>query len=102
MQQEDLADRLAYRGAAQQVGVAPILTLAGDHEVNQVFFDDVRIPLANRVGDENQGWTVAKALLVFERGGGVAASRLTRLVDEARRLAQRPDGNGSSVWQADP
>ena len=52
--------------------VKPIITLAGDHEVNQVFFDNVRVPKANRLGAENQGWTVAKYLLEFERGGGSA------------------------------
>jgi alkylation response protein AidB-like acyl-CoA dehydrogenase len=41
------------------IRVEPIITLAGDHELNQVFFDDVRVPVANRVGDENQGWTTA-------------------------------------------
>ena len=50
--------------------VKPIITLAGEHEVNQVFFDDVRVPKANRLGEENDGWTVAKFLLEFERGGG--------------------------------
>src|SRR5205823_4934589 len=48
--------------------VKPIVTLAGDHEVNQVFFDNVRTPVANRIGPENAGWTVAKYLLEFERG----------------------------------
>ncbi|MEP2829823.1 acyl-CoA dehydrogenase family protein [Parvibaculum sp.] len=56
------------------IKVEPIITLAGEHEVNQVFFDDVRVPKANRVGDENDGWTVAKYLLEFERGGAFAAS----------------------------
>jgi alkylation response protein AidB-like acyl-CoA dehydrogenase len=45
------------------ISISPIITLAGDHEVNQVFFDNVRVPVANRVGEENQGWTVAKYLL---------------------------------------
>jgi acyl-CoA dehydrogenase len=54
------------------ITVKPIITLAGEHEVNQVFFDGVRVPKANRVGDENAGWTVAKYLLEFERGGGSA------------------------------
>jgi alkylation response protein AidB-like acyl-CoA dehydrogenase len=53
--------------------VKPIITLAGEHEVNQVFFDDVRVPKANRLGEENDGWTVAKYLLEFERGGGSGA-----------------------------
>jgi len=55
------------------VSVRPIITLAGEHEVNQVFFDNVRVPKANRLGAENEGWTVAKYLLEFERGGGSAA-----------------------------
>ncbi|MGB5949561.1 MAG: acyl-CoA dehydrogenase family protein [Parvibaculum sp.] len=55
------------------IKVEPIITLAGEHEVNQVFFDEVRVPKANRVGPEHEGWTVAKYLLEFERGGAYAA-----------------------------
>jgi alkylation response protein AidB-like acyl-CoA dehydrogenase len=69
------------------IKVDPIITLAGEHEVNQVFFDDVRTPKADRLGAENQGWTVAKHLLEFERGGGYAASLhagLERLRDMTR------------------
>ncbi|MFN4178250.1 acyl-CoA dehydrogenase family protein [Phenylobacterium sp.] len=54
------------------IKVDPIITLAGEHEVNQVFFDEVRVPKSGRLGEENQGWTVAKYLLEFERGGGSA------------------------------
>src|SRR3569833_3515627 len=56
------------------IKVRPLITLDGEHEVNQVFFDDVRVPKANRVGEENDGWTVAKYLLEFERGGAYAAA----------------------------
>lgn len=59
--------------ASPGISVEPIITLAGEHEVNQVFFDAVRVPRANRLGEENQGWTVAKYLLEFERGGGSSA-----------------------------
>ena len=69
------------------IRVKPIITLAGDHEVNQVFFDDVRVPVANRVGDENQGWTVAKHLLEYERGSGGVAARLKVSLDELKRVA---------------
>src|SRR5262249_25226150 len=55
------------------IAVRPLVTMAGDHEVNQVFFENVRVPKANRVGAEGQGWTVAKYLLEFERGGAYAA-----------------------------
>tara|TARA_B100000315_G_C14574063_1_gene587063 strand:+ start:676 stop:1332 length:657 start_codon:yes stop_codon:yes gene_type:complete len=58
------------------VTVEPIITLAGDHEVNQVFFDNVRVPVSNRVGPETEGWAVAKYLLEFERDGGTAATGL--------------------------
>ena len=77
------------------ISVRPIVTLAGDHEVNQVFFDQVRVPIANRLGDENDGWTVAKALLEFERGGGGAPGlrvALERLIAQA--AAAPADGGG--------
>ena len=67
--------------------VKPIITLAGEHEVNQVFFDTVRVPTANRLGDENAGWTVAKYLLEFERGGGSAAGLQVSL-KRLRAMAQ--------------
>ena len=54
------------------IKVRPIITLAGEHEVNEVFFENVRTPVSGRVGEENAGWTVAKYLLEFERGGGSA------------------------------
>ncbi len=49
------------------ITVRPITNIAGVHELNQVFFEDVRVPKANRVGAENDGWSVAKYLLEFER-----------------------------------
>jgi len=49
------------------VTVRPIILLEGTHEVNEVFFDDVRVPVENRVGEENKGWTYAKYLLTHER-----------------------------------
>ena len=66
--------------------VDPIISLAGEHELNQVFFDNVRVPVANRLGEENDGWSVAKYLLTFERGGRYAPglfAQLARLEDEA-------------------
>ncbi len=59
------------------IEVRPIYTLEGEHEVNEVFFSDVRVPVDNLVGEENQGWTVAKYLLNYERTGiaGVGFSK---------------------------
>src|SRR6202012_2497778 len=49
------------------IEVRPIMTLDGDHEINEVFFTDVRVPVDNLVGEENRGWTYAKYLLTYER-----------------------------------
>ena len=83
------------------ISVEPILFASGTHEVNQVFFDNVRVPKANRVGVEDKGWTVAKYLLEFERGGGGTAAQQTALrklrnlaasiTTDAGSLAEDPD-----------
>lgn len=84
--------------ATPGITVAPIITLSGEHEVNQVFFDNVRIPVANRMGDENDGWTVAKYLLEFERGHAFA-SRIRGLVRQVRLMAgHERNGQGDSLW----
>ena len=75
--------------------VAPIITLAGDHEVNQVFFDNVRTPVANRIGPENAGWTVAKYLLEFERGGEAYTPNLYARLEDVKRLAREEAADGS-------
>ena len=69
------------------ITIRPIRTIGGEHEVNQIFFDDVRVPVANRVGDEGQGWAMGKYLLEFERGGGIASARLRRELGKIERVA---------------
>ena len=65
------------------VVIRPVITLDGEHEVNEVFFTDVRVPAANLVGEENKGWTYAKYLLTYERtniaGVGFSIAALERL-----------------------
>jgi alkylation response protein AidB-like acyl-CoA dehydrogenase len=73
---------------APGLSVRPIISISGEHEVNQVFFDDVRVPAANLVGEENQGWAVAKYLLEFERGAGAQAARLKTMLDGALAIAR--------------
>ena len=72
------------------ITVRPIQTIDGGHEVNEVFFDDVRVPLDAIVGEENKGWDYAKFLLANERNGiarvGVSKARL----DRVRELAVDP------------
>ncbi len=62
--------------ASPGITVRPIPTIGGDHDVNEVFFDNVRVPQANRIGAENAGWACAKYLLEFERGAGIFSPRL--------------------------
>ena len=79
------------------VEVAPIISMSGDHEVNQVFLTDARTGIENRIGEDGQGWTIAKYLLENERGGSCFAPRLLRTIDELEDLAgQAPSGvNGA-------
>jgi alkylation response protein AidB-like acyl-CoA dehydrogenase len=67
------------------VTIRPILSASGDHELNEVFLDDVRVPVANRVGGEGEGWGIAKFLLENERGGTGYAPQL--LADLDRLIA---------------
>ncbi len=75
------------------ITVEPILFASGTHEVNQVFFDNVYVPKQNIVGQENQGWTVAKYLLEFERGGGGAA-RFQIALNKLKLLAKSTNADG--------
>lgn len=72
--------------ATPGINVQPIISISGDHDFNQVFFDNVRVPQANRLGEEDQGWGVAKYLLEFERSVAYAAG-LRAALDEARAIA---------------
>jgi alkylation response protein AidB-like acyl-CoA dehydrogenase len=77
------------------ISVRPILTLAGDHEVNQVFFDNAEAPVDNLVGEEGQGWTIAKFLLENERGGSCHAPKLIADLDTIAVAANvESDGHG--------
>lgn len=58
------------------ITVRPIHTIGGDHDVNEVFFDAVRVPRSHLVGVEGEGWDCAKYLLEFERGAGIFSPRL--------------------------
>lgn len=75
--------------ATPGITVDPIISFTGEHEQNQVFFEDVRVPVTNVVGRENDGWSVAKYLLEFERGGSAYGPRLRVALDKVRRIATR-------------
>ncbi|HEX9647270.1 MAG TPA: acyl-CoA dehydrogenase family protein [Alphaproteobacteria bacterium] len=73
--------------ASPGVSVRPIITMDGGHEVNDVFLDDVRVPAANLVGEENQGWTYAKFLLSHERSGIADVGRSKKQLQRLKRIA---------------
>jgi len=79
------------------ISITPLPTLdgppEGDQEINQTFFDNVRVPVANRIGEEGQGWTYAKYLLQFERGNAYAPG-LANQMAKIRKIAglERSDG----------
>ena len=72
------------------IEIRPIITLDGEHEVNEVFFTDVKVPVTNLVGEENKGWTYAKYLLTYERtniaGVGFSVAGLEKLKAVADRV----------------
>jgi len=76
------------------VTVRPIILLDGSDEVNEVFLDDVEVPVEQRVGEENQGWTIAKYLLEHERTGIANVGINKRELARARRLARECTRNG--------
>ena len=80
------------------VEVTPIMSMSGDHEVNQVFFSDAQTGVENRIGNEGQGWTIAKYLLENERGGSCYAPRLLQSIDKLTDLAEtQPSGVNGAV-----
>lgn len=79
------------------ITVRPIITMDGAHEVNEVYFENVRVPVENLIGEENKGWTYAKFLLGHERtniaGIGIAKRELARL----KRVALQEQKNGKPL-----
>ena len=81
------------------ITVRPILTLDEDAEVNEVFFDNVEVPAANLVGEENKGWTYAKYLLGHERTGIAQVGRSKRELEFLKRVAAEQQAGGASLMQ---
>ncbi len=85
------------------ISIRPLPTLdgpvEGQQEINQVFFEDVRVPISNRIGEEGMGWTYAKYLLEFERGNAYAPG-LMNMLKKVRRIASaEASGHGTSMIQ---
>ena len=88
---------------APGVEVRPIKTMDGGHEINTVTFDNVRVPVENRVGEENKGWTYAKYLLGHERNGIAAIGRSKHQFERLKTIAraEAADDDGSLIEDAD-
>jgi alkylation response protein AidB-like acyl-CoA dehydrogenase len=78
--------------ATPGITIRPIPSIDGLHDLNEVFFDDVRVPVANRIGEEGRGWDYAKHLLGHERSGiariGLSKERLANLRELEKSLAE--------------
>ncbi len=83
------------------VSLRPIILLDGEHEVNEVFFDNVKVPAENLVGEENKGWTYAKYLLTHERTNTANMGNLSAALQQLKRIAKETKKGGKPL-SADP
>ena len=81
------------------VEVRPIILLDGTHEVNEVWFTDVKVPVENLVGEENKGWTYAKYLLTHERANIAGVGFSTAALSTVKRVAKAVNDNGKPLIQ---
>ena len=70
------------------IEVKPIITIDGEHEVNSVFFTDVKVPVENLIGEEGKGWTYAKFLLAHERFGIASVGGSLRQLNRLKEIAK--------------
>ncbi len=84
------------------IQIRPLVMTSGEEIQNQVFFDEVRVPKANVIGEIDDGWTVAKYLLEFERGGGAHAPALQVMTEHVATAAAGQPGPNGGVLLDDP
>jgi alkylation response protein AidB-like acyl-CoA dehydrogenase len=85
------------------IRIEPIVTMdyptAGQQEINQVFYEDVKVPKENRIGEENKGWDYAKYLLSFERGNAYGPG-LKRAINKVRKMVGQTDAGGTKLIES--
>ncbi len=81
------------------VSVRPIIMMDGEHEINEVFFDNVEVPVSNLVGEENKGWTCAKYLLSHERTGLNLVSLCKQLMQRLHHIARTEMADGKPLLE---
>jgi alkylation response protein AidB-like acyl-CoA dehydrogenase len=79
-----------------------IETIEGGHEVNDTYFDNVKVPVENRVGEENKGWTYAKALLAHERTSIARIAKTTTKLGKIKKIAAKEIGDDGKPLIEDP
>ncbi|GAT11947.1 acyl-CoA dehydrogenase family protein [Mycolicibacterium novocastrense] len=84
------------------IEIRPLVMTSGEEVQNQVFFDEVRVPMSNVLGEIDDGWTVAKYLLEFERGGGASSPALQVMAQEIAAVAATEPGPGGGRLIDDP
>jgi alkylation response protein AidB-like acyl-CoA dehydrogenase len=82
------------------IEIQPLRTIMGSTEFSQMFLDGVRVPVENRVGEENDGWRVAMVTFSFERGTAFVGElvRTRKLVEDLAGIARQTSRNGGSAW----
>jgi alkylation response protein AidB-like acyl-CoA dehydrogenase len=79
------------------VSVRPIIMLDGEHEINDIFFDNVEVPAHNLIGEENKGWTYAKFLLSHERTGNAGIGACKKALKKLKEIAAAQPDNGRAL-----
>ncbi len=88
--------------ATPGIEIRPLVMTSGEEVQSQVFFDEVRVPKANVIGNIDEGWTVAKYLLEFERGGGATAPALQVMAENIAEVATEQPGPSGGKLIDDP
>ena len=83
------------------ISVSPINSIDNHHRLNEVVFENVRVPISNRIGEQDKGWTYAKALLAYERTCIAQVANSKRHFNELRTLAEQ-EINGGKALASDP
>jgi alkylation response protein AidB-like acyl-CoA dehydrogenase len=81
------------------VSVRPIIMLDGEHEINDIFFENVEVPVQNLIGEENKGWTYAKFLLSHERTGNAGIGACKKALKNLKEIAAEQPDNGRALIQ---
>ena len=82
------------------IEVRPLKDMANNHVFNEVFFDNVRVPIKNRVGEENQGWMVTRMMMNFERSSIGSFARQRRLLEQLVRFCKATNWNGQTLTES--